>query len=96
MVFLYEDDVSGEIFCYCETLEDPVQFPPPVVFGLTILGLAVMTVDIWPAGVGTVGPRVPGQWTVSNHHIGYIVYGKRLLQLQGVSKKTGISVQGSF
>ena len=66
MVFLDEDDVSGEILCYCETLEDPVQFPPPVVFGLTILGLAVMTVDIWPPGVGTVGPRVPGQWTVDS------------------------------
>ena len=59
MVFLYEDDMSGEIFCYCQTLEDPVKFPPPVMFSLSIFGLSVMTMNIRPPGVRTVSARKP-------------------------------------
>ena len=59
MVFLDEDDMSGEIFGYCEVLEDPVKFPPPVMFSLTILGLSVMTMNIRPPGVGTITAWVP-------------------------------------
>ena len=58
MVFLDKEDVPSEIFCYCEMLKDPVQFPPPVMFGLTIFGLSVMAVDIRPPGVCAVTARV--------------------------------------
>ena len=59
MVLLDEDDMSGEIFSYRQMLEDPVKFPPPVMFSLTIFSLSVMTMNIRPAGVGTVTARVP-------------------------------------
>ena len=59
VVFLDEDDMSGEIFSYCETLEDPVKFPPPVMFSLTVFGLSVMTMNIRPRGVGTVSAGKP-------------------------------------
>ena len=61
MVFLDEDDMSGEIFRYCQMLEDPVKFPPPVMFSLTIFGLSVMTVNIGPPGVCAIAARVPEQ-----------------------------------
>ena len=51
MVFFDEDDMAGEIFCYGEMLEDPVQFPPPVVFSLRDRRLSVVTMNIRPPRV---------------------------------------------
>ena len=59
VVFLDEDNMSGEIFSYCQTLEDPVKFPPPVMFSLTVFGLSVMTMNIRPAGVRTISAWKP-------------------------------------
>ena len=43
----------------CKLLEYPVGLPPPVVFRLSELGLAVVAVEIREVGVGaldTIGP----------------------------------------
>ena len=59
MVLLDEDDMSSKIFGCPEMLEDPVEFPPPVVFSLRDCRLSVVTMNIRPPGVGTIASRVP-------------------------------------
>ena len=59
MILLDEDDMASEIFSDGEMLEDPVEFPPPVVFSLRHCRLSVVTMDIRPPGVGTIASWVP-------------------------------------
>lgn len=67
MVLLDEDDMSSKIFGCPEMLEDPVEFPPPVVFSLGVLSLSVVAVYVWPARVGAVTARVPEQQRETSH-----------------------------
>ena len=59
MVLLDEDDMSSKIFGCPEMLEDPVEFPPPVVFSLGVVSLSIVSMYVWPARVGAVTTRVP-------------------------------------
>ena len=58
MVLLEEDDMSSEILCYSEVVEDICQFPPPVVFCLAVFSFSIMAVYVWPPGVGAVSARI--------------------------------------
>ena len=62
MILLHKNHMTGKISQSFNMVKDYVCLPPPVMLGLGVFCLSVVTMHIWPFGVGAVLHLIRTKW----------------------------------